>query len=172
MKRLLVLFATVFTALTLSAQIKAVEEFVENHPELDKYYVYQSQLRILNQEGNEDFNRLIKDVKKIKAYVQEGDANVSRESYNSMVEQLENDGFEVYIKATMEGVLVNLLGREVGKDSYFVLAVNDPSNFALVELDGKLDLSYLKALDDIDFNKLQSILLSSDHEQTDSINID
>ena len=159
MKRFSVFLVAMLTTVAISAQIKAVEDFLESHPDLDKYYVYQSTLRMLNQEGDEDFNRLIKDVKKINAYVQEGEANVSRESYKKMIDQLAKDDFEVYVQATVEGTQVNLMGREKGNDSYFVLAVNDPNNFALIEMDGKLDLSYLKALDDVNFDKLQEILL-------------
>jgi hypothetical protein len=158
-------------AAVLSAQIQAVKEFIESHPDLKSYYVYQSQLRILNQDNDEDFNRLIKDVRKINAYVQEGDADVSKASYTRMIDELTKDNFEVYIQAKMEGTLVNLLGRDKGKDSYFVLAVHDQSNFALVEMDGKLDLNYLSALDGIDFNKLQQILLD-DNQGEQQIEID
>lgn len=172
MKRLMVFTAALMMTIVLSAQIKAVEDFVESHQDLESYYIYQSQLRILNQDNDEDFNRLIKDVKKINAYVQEGDANVSKESYNTMMDQLQRDDFEVYVQATIEGTKVNLLGRDKGRNSYFVLAVNDPNNFALVELDGQLDLSYMNSLDAIDFDKLQDILLDSGGSSQDSIKID
>jgi len=162
MKRLSLFLAAIFAALSISAQIPAVEEFLESHPDLKKYYVYQSTLRMLNQSGDEDFNHLIKDIKKINAYVQEGGADVSRESYTKMMDRLADDEFEVYVQATVEGTLINLMGREKGKDSYFVLAVNDSNNFALVEMDGMLDLSYLNSLEGMNFGKLQEMLLEQE----------
>ena len=164
MKRMSLVGLILLGFMAAQAQIKAVEDFLKEYPDLDKYYIYQSTLRMLNQDGNEDFNRMIKDIRKINAYVAEGSSDVTRDSYNKMIDRLSKDDFEVYVKAKMEETFVNLMGRDEGKDSYFVLAVHDDDNFALLEMDGQIDLSYLTALDDIDFGKLQEIILKQDED--------
>lgn len=153
---LLFVLATVMAG---QAQIKAVEKFIENHPNLDEYYVYQSTLRMVNQEANEDFNRLIKDIKKINIYISEGSTDVTEESYKEMLSDLSKDGFEVLINAKYNSSLINMMSKDNGKNSYYVLAVRDADNFGLMEMDGSLDLRYLNALDNINFEKLQSIVM-------------
>ena len=141
------------------AQIKAVETFIENHPNLDEYYVYQSTLRMINQEGDPDFNRLIKDIRKINIYISEGSTDVTEESYRSMLDDLFREGFEVLIDAKYEATLINMMSKDAGSRSYYVLAVRDTDNFGLMEMDGSLDLRYLKALENMDFSKLQKIVM-------------
>lgn len=141
------------------AQIKAVEKFIKEHPNLDEYFVYQSTLRMVNQEGDADFNRLIKNIKKINIYISEGSTDVTEESYREMLADLEEEEFEVLINAKYESSLINLMSKDAGKNSYYVLAVRDADNFGLMEMDGSLDLRYLNALDKINFAKLQNIVM-------------
>lgn len=167
MKRLSALIASVLLSVSMFGQIKAVEDFLEKNPDLDSYYVYQSTLRLLNQSGNEDFNMLIKDVRKINAYVSEGANDVEMEGFSDMMKQLSDDGFELLIKAKYDTALVSFMGRDAGKDSYFVLGVHDEKNFALLEMDGAMDLSYLNALNDVDYSKLKDIITKSSGNVSD-----
>ena len=161
MKRLSVLIVSLAISVSAFSQIKAVEDFIKKNPDLDAYYIYQSTLRLLNPEGNEDFNMLIKDVRKINAYVSEGANDVEKQGFSEMMSQLEADGFELLIKAKYDSALVNFMGKDAGRDSYFVLGVHDEEDFALLEMDGAMDLSYLNALHDVDFSKLNDIILDS-----------
>ena len=153
-------FALLFAvAIAGQAQIKSVEKFIKDHPNLDEYYVYQSTLRMVNQDGDEDFNRLIKDIKKINIYISEGSTDVTEESYQDMLSDLAKEGFEVLINAKYDASLINLMSKDEGKRSYYVLAVRDADNFGLMEMDGSLDLRYLNALEKINFAKLQDIVM-------------
>ncbi len=167
MKRLSALIASLIISVSVFGQVKAVEDFLEKNPDLDSYYIYQSTLRLLNQSGNEDFNMLIKDIRKINAYVSEGANDVEMEGFSEMMERLSNDGFELLIKAKYDSAIVNLMGRDAGKDSYFVLGVHEKDNFALLEMDGSMDLSYLNALNDVDFGKLKDIIIKSSDNVSD-----
>ena len=150
-------------SISLNAQVKVVEEFVKDHPDLEEYFIYQSTLRLLNQSDNEDFDLLIKDIRKINAYVAMSSADVTEKEYDKMVSKLEKDNFELLIHAKYNGALVNLMGQDKGTNSYYVLAVRDKNDFALLEMDGRLDLRYLTALQDLDFSKLSSMLLEDDN---------
>lgn len=162
MKWITTLVLTLVMSIALNAQVKAVEDFVKDHPDLEKYFIYQSTLRLLNQSGNEDFNMLIKDIRKINAYVALSSVDVTKKEYDKMVSRLEKDDFELLIQAKYNGALVHLMGQDKGKDSYYVLVVRDTNDFALLEMDGQLDLNYLTALQDVDFSKLSSMLLEDD----------
>jgi hypothetical protein len=159
MKLILSLTLTLFLSLALNAQVKAVQDFVEDHPELEKYFVYQSTLRLLNQSGNEDFNMLIRHIRKINAYVSSsGSEEVTLKDYDKMISNLEKDNFEILIRAKYSGAHVSMMGQDKGGDSQYVLAVRAENDFALLEMDGELDLKYMKAIQDIDFSKLDDIL--------------
>jgi hypothetical protein len=154
-------------SLSASGQIKPVEQFLEQNPDLQKYFIYQSTLRMLNQSGNADFNKLIKDIRKINVYVaNEGSAGVSRESYQKMVRDLSSDKFETLVSAKMQGALVNLMSKDSGSAAYYVLAVTQGTDFMLLEMDGALDLRYLESLDNISLSQLNELLGLDDKEQT------
>jgi hypothetical protein len=147
--------------LTTSAfgQIKAVEEFLAEHEKgLEKFYVYQSSLRMLNQKGDEAFNKLIKDIRKINIYISENAALESKAGYHKMVNALLQDDFETLVSAKEGSVLINFLGKESRNKTYYVLAFTEEDSFAVLEMDGKLDLRYLSAIESLDFDKLRKIV--------------
>jgi hypothetical protein len=158
-KSLFLILPVLFLAFTATAQIRAVEKFLDDHEDLQKFFIYQSTLRILNQSGNQDFNRLIKNIRKINVYIAEdGSANVSRESHQQMLRDLEAESFETLVSAKQEGMLLNLMSREIGNDAYYVLAASEGNDFALLEMDGKLDLRYLQSLEDVNFMELRKLV--------------
>jgi len=158
MKWISTIALTLVISVSLNAQVKAVEDFVKDHPDLKEYFIYQSTLRLLNQSGNEDFDLLIKDIRKINAYVALSSEEVTQKDYDKIISKLEKDDFELLIRAKYNGAWVNLMGQDKGNDAHYVLAVRDTNDFALLEMDGQLDLKYLTAIQDIDFGKLSSIL--------------
>lgn len=146
-------------SLAASAQIKPVEDFLKANKDLSKYFIYQSTLRMLNQDGDPDFNRLIKDIRKINVYIamEEGVA-VSKQSHQKMLDDLTAVKFETLVSAKMDGALINLMSKEEGDRAYYVLAASEEANFALLEMDGRLDLRYLQSLEKFDFNKLRKLV--------------
>lgn len=146
---------------SLSAQLKPLEDFLKKYPEVKEYYIYQSTLRMLNQQQDPDFDRLIKNLKKINAYVYDEAKGVSKEEFKKMLGQLEDDEFEILLVYRAEGYLVRVFGRDRGANSKYVLAMLGESNFALVEMDGHLDLRYIKAIEDLNFMKLDELLLNT-----------
>jgi hypothetical protein len=163
-KGLLAVFTVISLSLTASAQIKAVEKFVNENEDLSKFFIYQSTLRMLNKNGDENFNKLIKGIRKINVYVSEGSAAVSTSSYQRMINELTAEKFETLVSAKTEGTLINLMSRESGNDAYYVLATSEGANFALMEMDGQLDLRYLEALENMNFTKLREIIGQDDNK--------
>ena len=141
------------------AQIKAVERFVTaNDDGIEKFYIYQSSLRMLNQKGDADFNKLIRDVRKINVYFSEEANDRIRSGYHTLISDLMNDNFETLVSVKHDGMLINFLGKEEGKNAYYVLALNEEKSFGIMEMDGKLDLRYLGAIENVDYDKLREIV--------------
>ena len=153
------ILAILFISLAGSAQIKAVEKFLKENDNLSKFFIYQSTLRMLNESGDPDFNKLIKGIRKINVYIAEdGSAGVTATRYQRMINDLSAEKFETLVSAKQEGTLFNLMTRESGDDAYYVLAASEGEDFALLEMDGKLDLRYLQALENVNFTKLRKIV--------------
>jgi hypothetical protein len=158
-KAFLITVCALAITITASAQIKAVENFLRENEDLDKYFIYQSTLRMLSDGDNPDFNKLIKGIRKINVYVDEdGNAGVSEESYARMIRELSDERFETLVSAKQDDMHLNLMSRENGNDSYYVLAASEGQSFALLEMDGNLDLRYLQSLENMNFSKLRNIV--------------
>jgi hypothetical protein len=158
LKQLFTLLACML-ALSATAQIKPIEQFLsENEEGIQKFFVYQSSLRMLNQAGDADFNKLIKDLRKINIYLSEEAATSAGADYHKMVNALLADDFETLVSVKEGAVVINFLGKETRNSTYYVLAFTEENSFAIMEMDGKLDLSYLGAIESLDFDKLREIV--------------
>ena len=80
-------------AISQSTSIKA---FVENQENIKQYFVYQSVIRILNIDGNKDFNKLIKNVDRIVVHaprIGKDSTGVTQEIYKDLVNSLHAECF-------------------------------------------------------------------------------
>jgi len=166
LKSIFVISTLFLISLTASAQINAVEKFLKENDNLSKFFIYQSTLRLLNESGDEDFNRLIKGIRKINVYITEGTTAVSSTSYQRMITDLTTEKFETLVTAKTGGTRFNLMSKETNNNSYYVLAAHEDSGFALMEMDGYLDLRYIESLENINISKLRSIVGMDDAEKT------
>lgn len=144
---------------TAFAQIDVVEDFVNEHPSLKDFYIYQSTLRMLNQDGDSDFNKLIRDIRKINVYISQEEEGVTHDSYQRLVDRLKSDSFETLVQVKYENTFIDFMTKDIGKRPYYVLALHDTDGFGLMEMDGFLDLQYLTAIENIDFSKLEELVM-------------
>jgi hypothetical protein len=159
LRRLSLLFLLAFSSAVAFGQIKAVEKFVAGQDNLSKYFIYQSTLRLLNQKNDPDFNKLIMGVRKINAYVTEKNSGISTAAYKKILSDLSSEKFETLVSAKKDGTHINLMSKESGDRSYYVLAASqDDGFFALLEMDGKLDMRYLQAIEGVEYTDLAKIL--------------
>lgn len=162
----LLAFALLCIASVAPAQIKAVEDFISQHDgEIRKFYVYQSSLRMLNQGGDENFNKLIRDIRKINVYVAENAGVSPKSHFRKMITNLSDDAFETLVSVRNDNSLVQLMGKDIKGRSYYVLAAVEEGSFALLEMDGSLDLRYLEALKSMNVGKLKEIVGAGGKEQ-------
>ena len=157
-KLLLILACACMSIVALNAQSDAVEQFLQEYPGLKTYYVYQSTLRLANTEGNTDFNKLIRGIRKINVYMAQDSGIVSDSSYKKMVSNLLEEEYETLIAAKYSGSNIDMLAKDGGNKSNYVLTMHNGEDFGLMEMDGKIDLRYLNALSSFNFEKLTEIV--------------
>jgi hypothetical protein len=113
---------------------------------------------MLNTTGDDAFNKLIRNVRKINVYLSEDGALNSRDTYRQMISGLSDEDFETLVNIKSEELMLNLMGRESGSKAYYVLAVSEGQMVGVLEMDGKLDLRYLQAIESVNFDKLREIV--------------
>jgi hypothetical protein len=169
MRKIFFLACFVISDLCMHAQINAVETFIESNPELKKYFVYQSTLRMINQNNDPGFNQLIKNVRKINVYLgKEENTQILAGSFKTMVSDLKNENFEELITAKYETTRLHLMSSETKQKSYYVLTLRDNNDFALMEMDGSLNLEYLQSLQEFDFDKLRDLVFDQKSQKSGS----
>lgn len=121
----------------------------EKYPNLRKRYIYQSMLRLANQNRDPDFENLIRDVHKIVLYTPH--SNDSTFQVNTLRPELRNEGFEELVDfRNTNGDRITLWLRDKDDDSQFVAIMDTPADDFIVEIDGQLNLQYLNALRKVD----------------------
>ena len=136
--------------------IKPVQDFIDAYPKMHKYYVYQSTLRMLNTDNDPDFDRLIKPLKKVNAFVLKEECGVDKDDFKKLLNNLYADDFELLLSYKEKNAIVQLLSKSKRSNSLYIFAVYGPDEAAIIEMDGSLDLEYLKALEKIDSSWLIS----------------
>jgi hypothetical protein len=142
-------------------QSTAIQSFVEEHGEGRKFFVYQSVLRVLNLDGNEDFNQLIKNVRRIVIHqpdLQIDSINNKMFLIDELVQDLYEENFEELIQAKEENMRLSLLSRGAIEDAEFVLIMRESHRAFIAEVEGSLNMAYIGALANAKINELTDYL--------------
>lgn len=142
-------------------QSKAIQSFVEENGEGRKFYVYQSVLRVLNLDGNEDFNQLIKNVRRIVIYqpdLQIDSLNNKMYLIDELVQDLFDEEFEELIQAKEQNMRLSLMSRGGIEDAEFVLIMRESQRAFIAEVEGSLNMAYIGALANAKMSELTDYL--------------
>jgi hypothetical protein len=142
-------------------QSTAIQSFVEEHGEGRKFYVYQSVLRVLNLDGNEDFNQLIKNVRRIVIHqpdLQIDSLNIKMYLIDELVQDLFDEEFEELIQAKEQNMRLSLMSRGAIEDAEFVLIMRESQRAFIAEVEGSLNMAYIGALANAKMSELTDYL--------------
>lgn len=142
-------------------QSDAIASFVEEYGEGKKYYVYQSVIRVLNVQGDEDFNQLIRHVRRIVVHqpnVASDSTGVNKAAVRKLVSQLEEEAFEPLIEARESQMRITFYSRGTIDEAEFVLIMREQSRVFIAEVEGTLNMQYIGALANADISKLTDYL--------------
>ena len=126
--------------------------FVDSLPDScsQSLFLYQSTLRSFNPNNSEDFNKLIKNIKKISIHIL--DSSSTAKEVDQLMTTLKNEGF----KALEDFKELKGKGTILLKDDTYLLMGNGQGRIIIIEMEGAPDLKYKKAIKDADFSLIQA----------------
>ncbi len=127
------------------------------YPEIRKKYVYQSLIRLANVKQDPDFEKLIKDVKKIILYMPP-----SADSTYQITElrtSMRGGGYEELVDVrTADAQRISLWVKEDGGKAHYLALLDSSEEDMILEIDGQINLEYLSALQIADQKSLMNLL--------------
>ena len=135
----------------------SIVKLEKQYPKIKKKYVYQSLIRLANIKHDPDFEKLIKDVRKIIVYLPpEGDSTYQITGLRS---SLRTDGYEELIDVrTADAQRIGLWVKESGEKSHYLGLVDSPDNDVILEIDGEIHPEYLNSILSADQASLKEFL--------------
>ncbi len=129
----------------------------KQYPEIRKKYVYQSLIRLANVRQDPDFEKLIKDVRKIILYLPpEGDSTYQ---ITGLPSGIRADGYEQLIDIrTADAMRISLWVKETGKKSHYLGWVDAKEEDVIMEIDGELHPEYLNSILSANQSSLKDLL--------------
>lgn len=147
----------VFSACQQEQKVDAIAAHEAKHPGIKKKYVYQSLIRLANVKRDENFEKLIVDVRKVILYMPPGDDSTYQ--ITALRPAIREEGFEELIDVrTNDAQRISLWVKESsGRDRYVALVDSDTDDIIL-EIDGTIHPEYLASLASADQSSLTDLL--------------
>ncbi len=158
----LVLLVFIFVVCLLSGckedfKSSALKQHEATYPDIQKKYVYQSLIRLANVNKDPNFEKLIKDVKKIVIYLPP--RNDSTYQIKALRTGLYSDGYELLIEGrAAEDMRMSLWVKEFGPRSHYLALVESVDQKLILEVDGQINIEYLMALEMADQNAFMDLI--------------
>jgi len=130
---------------------------LENFPDIQKKYVYQSLIRLANVSHDPGFEKLIKDVNKVIIYLPpQGDSTYQ---ITALSAGMRTDGYEQLVSVrTADGQRITLWVKEVGSKAHYMALLDTAESDIILEIDGQINLEYLAAIKVADQESLKGFL--------------
>lgn len=135
----------------------ALQDFLDQHPELRPKYVYQSILRVVNADRNPEFEKLIRDIHCVTVYLpSEADSTFSLASLRPV---LQADGYEILLEARTANLQrISLWVKTANGDEFYLALVESPGKDVILKLEGRLAIEYLPSLTEANQAALQRLM--------------
>lgn len=149
--------AASFAAISQSTTIKEFE--TKNEDAGYNLFLYQSVIRMLNKDNNEDFNYLVQDLEYIKVLITDSTETAAVSDYKAMTLSISNEGYEELLMIDNKDMKASVYQIDNGNGVEFVafLHSKDFGRTGAFEMKGNLNLKYLSAFESLDFAKLKEI---------------
>ena len=145
------------SACTADKDPKVFEKHLAEYPDIRKKYIYQSVLRLANVKDDPDFDKLIRDVRKITIYMPPREDTTYQ--IKSVRNSLSTEGYEQLIDVrTAEGDRVGLWVNESLPEDHYVAFLDTESDDYILEVDGQINIEYLSSIAIADQGSLRELL--------------
>jgi len=151
------LFLLLFISISCSAQNSAVTEFKENHGAALSLYFYPSTLRMINLERNQEFDEMIRHVKKARFFRMDS-GSVTKEDLQSLTAKLSEYGFEEIMMVRNKKMDMRIWGLDRRTPETIVISKNG-YEVMLLEVEGMINVAKLpKIMESFNENAFLNVL--------------
>ena len=145
------LILLVFAVNHLHAQSATTQELHKKHDDAFYLYFYKNTLRMINQDDNEEFAKLIDNIEKMKFLRLEKKEHVD---LKSLISQYREEAFEELMSIREEGNDIKILIKEKNKVTLgLVMLISDAEALSILDIKGSVPLNQLTSL----YDKVKSI---------------
>ena len=146
MKNILTVFLLLIAAVC-SAQTETTNELDHTYSSRT-FFLYNNTLRMINQQGDKDFDELVKDIEKMKVvWVNKKEKKFGAEEYKNLVAGYKSEKFEEIMNTRHEGKSFNAYIKEKDGDTKgVVVTVDDGENVYVMDIVGKVALNKITSL--------------------------
>ena len=160
--RITVLFILLFISYCGFAQNSAVTDFQENHGAALSLYFYPSTLRMMNLDRNEEFDEMIRHVKKARFFKMDS-AKVTNDDLIALTDQLSKGGFEEIMMIKNKEMDVRIWGAEKRIPETIVISKNG-FEVMLLEINGMINVAKIpKIMNSFNENAFLDVLNLKPH---------
>jgi hypothetical protein len=141
-----------------SGPATVLEQHEASYPDIRKKYVYQSLIRMANINQDPNFEKLIKDVRKIVLFMPPSEDSTYQ--IKSVRTGLEADGYELLVEGrTADQTKMSLWVKENGARSHYIALMDSAEGEDMIlEVDGQINIEYLMALEVADQDALKGLI--------------
>ncbi len=159
MKKLIGVFGILFLlTVYMSAQSKVVKNFEENANGY-KAFAYQSVLRMLNQDQNPEFNKLIRNLDHIRLVTTDSTGVLALKSFKQLDKGIRGEGFEELLTFNNKEYKCHVYElSSKNKKTTWVATFYAQGRAGLLEMVGSLDMKYISALSSLSMDQLQELI--------------
>ncbi|MEZ4851168.1 MAG: DUF4252 domain-containing protein [Bacteroidia bacterium] len=157
MKKLAILSLVLLFGLMTFGQSSTVADF-EKNTEGYKLFLYQSVIRVLNKDKNPDFNMLIRNLDHLKFVSTPEKEDDPKSVFLKLDKGVQNEGFVEIMSYDDADSKCHVYEREKGGKSTWVATLLMGETAAAMEMEGSLDLAYIKALSSLNMERLEEML--------------
>ncbi len=154
---ILLSFFVVLTACKKEVTSDVLAMHERAYPTIQKKYVYQSLIRLANIKRDPDFEKLIKDVRKITLYLPPSEDSTYQ--ITTLRSGMRSGGYEELVDVrTAEAQRISLWVKDSEAKAHYLALVDSDKDDLILELDGQLNLQYLSAINMADKGSLMDLL--------------
>ncbi|MEM7370381.1 MAG: DUF4252 domain-containing protein [Bacteroidota bacterium] len=157
-KQFSIFILAMIMTLALFSQSRTVQNFIET---ADGYnlYLYQSLIRVLNQDENPDFNMLIRDLDHLRFLSTDSIGTTAKATFSDLDKGIQGEGFESIMSFDNKDYKCHIYELEdrSGQSSW-VATLFIEGRAGLIEMKGSVDMKYLHAFSSLNMDKLKDVL--------------
>ncbi len=136
---------------------KVFDKHLADNPDIRKKYIYQSVLRLANSKHDPDFDKLIKDIRKITIYLPPPEDSTYQ--IKGLRNTMRSEGYEELMDIrTGDSERISLWVNESLPKPHYVGLLDRSDGDYIFEIDGQINLEYLSALNMADQGSLRELI--------------